>query len=258
MNKYELSSMAIKDALLQYMLDCCIRTGIVKSGILKGAVSLKISLGVNSEVSRMTSDLDFDILASIDPQSSLDKLSQEICKHPWFSERKRRINKSNPGMGIEFSVTNGDFDFILKIDFQRVLVDSTRPFRKSGLSEMLLDKVNVNLKGVLERRSKDAFDLYIIDNFLIGEGVRVDQILPLNMLSTNSFAECLYFSEDGYKRLQHAMSKYKPNPTTVPINCIIQSNISFLTGLFHALEGATIVKVSSGEWREVGVSEWNL
>ena len=248
-SQYEKVPMELKDQVLTYMLDCCLRTGVTRSAILKGAFSLKIALGNNPNVRRATSDLDFDILADIDPEWALTTVSNEICKNPCFREIKRRINTSNPGMGLVFLVKWQGEIFKTKIDFQRTLNDVSQPFRPNTVRGMLADKVKVNLTRTLERRAKDAYDLFIIDRYLVPIGTKMTDLLSLDDYRNYPPSECLYFSPDGLNRIQHAMNKYAPKPVLQGVTSIMQNNVTFLTALYNSLHGRYVYKGQMGDWR---------
>lgn len=184
----------------------------------------------------------------VEPEVILETVAQRICRYPAFTVRKTRINPTNSGMGIVFDVNlEGLPAFSLKIDFQR-RTDPLQGFRFASPGEMLADKLVVNLGQILERRAKDAFDLYLITTLLIPSMQSLRDWIPSELLQSLDFTNTLYTTEDGIRRLNHAMGKYRPKPVNVTIPDVIQANLNFLHAVYNLRLGYNVVKSTNGMW----------
>ena len=249
MSKYDSVDANVKYELLSYMLECCQDIPGVQGSILKGAYCLKLTLQEYGYVTnRQTHDLDLDVFSYVEPEALLETVAQRICQHPAFTVKKTRINSTNSGMGIVFDVNlEGLPAFSLKIDFQR-RTDPLQGFRFASPSEMLADKLIVNLGQTLERRAKDAFDLYLISTLIIPPMQSLREWISPELLQSLDFTQTLYTTEDGIRRLNHAMERYDPKPVNVTVSDVIQSNFNFLHGVYNLQLGYNVVKSSTGVW----------
>ena len=249
MSKYTAVDAGVKYELLRYMLECCQGIPGVQGSILKGAYCLKLTLqeyGLDTD--RQTQDLDLDVFSYVEPEVILETVAQRICQHPAFTVRKTRINPTGGGMGIAFDVNlEGLPAFSLKIDFQR-RTDPLQGFRFAFPSEMLADKLIVNLGPILERRAKDAFDLYLITTLLIPPMQSLREWISPELLQSLDFTQTLYTTEDGIRRLSHAMDKYYPKPVNATVPDVVQSNSNFLHGVYNLRRGHNVVKSITGMW----------
>lgn len=249
MSKYTAVDANVKYELLSYMLECCQGIPGVQGSILKGAYCLKLTLqeyGLDTD--RQTQDLDLDVFSYVEPEALLETVAQRICQHPAFTVKKTRINSNNRGMGIVFDVNlEGLPPFSLKIDFQR-RTDPLQGFRFASPSEMLADKLVVNTGRILERRSKDAFDLYLISTLLIPPMQSLREWIAPALLQSLDFTQTLYATEDGIRRLSHAMDKYYPKPVNATVPDVIQSNLNFLHAVYNLQLGYNVVKSTNGMW----------
>ena len=151
-------------------------------------------------------------------------------------------------MGIVFDVNlEGLPAFSLKIDFQR-RTDPLQGFRFAYPSEMLADKLVVNVSQTLERRAKDAFDLYLITTLLIPPMQSLREWISPELLQSLDFTQTLYATTDGIRRLSHAMDKYYPKPVNATVPDVIQSNFNFLHAVYNLRRGYNIVKSPTGMW----------
>lgn len=249
MSKYDSVDKRVKWELLSYMLECCQGIPGVQGAILKGAYCLCLTLQeYGIDTNRQTHDLDFDVFSYVEPEVLLETVAQRVCQHPAFTIRKTRINSTNEGMGIVFDVNlEGLPTFSLKIDFQR-REDPLQGFRFASPGEMLADKLAVNLSQTLERRAKDAFDLYLITTLLIPSMQSLRDWIPSELLQSLDFTNTLYTTEDGIRRLNHAMGKYRPKPVNVTIPDVIQANLNFLHAMYNLRLGYNVVKSTNGMW----------
>lgn len=249
MSKYDSVDASIKYELLSYMLECCHNIPGVQGSILKGAYCLCLTLQeYGIDTNRQTQDLDFDVFSYVEPEVLLETVAQRICQHPAFTVRKTRINPTNSGMGIVFDVNlEGLPAFSLKIDFQR-REDPLQGFRFASPSEMLADKLVVNLGRTLERRAKDAFDLYLISTLIIPPMQSLREWISPELLQSLDFTQTLYATTDGIRRLSHAMERYRPMPVNVTIPDVIQSNSNFLHAVYNLYLGYNVVKSTNGIW----------
>ena len=249
MSKYDSVDASIKYELLSYMLECCQGIPGVQGSILKGAYCLYLTLQeYGIDTNRQTHDLDFDVFSYVEPEVILETVAQRICRHPAFTVRKTRINPTGGGMGIVFDVNlEGLPTFSLKIDFQR-RTDPLQGFRFASPSEMLADKLIVNLGPILERRAKGAFDLYLITTLLIPPMQSLREWISPELLQSLDFTQTLYTTEDGIRRLSHAMERYRPIPVNVTLPDVIQSNSNFLHAVYNLRLGYNVVKSTNGIW----------
>ena len=249
MSKYDSVDANVKYELLSYMLECCQGIPGVQGSILKGAYCLCLTLQeYGIDTNRQTHDLDFDVFSHVEPEILLETVAHRICRHPAFTVRKTRINPTNSGMGIAFDVNlEGLPTFSLKIDFQR-RTDPLQGFRFASPSEMLADKLIVNLGQILERRAKDAFDLYLITTLIIPPMQSLREWISTELLKSLDFTQTLYTTEDGIRRLSHAMERYRPIPVNVTIPDVIQSNSNFLHAVYNLYLGYNVVKSTNGIW----------
>lgn len=249
MSKYTAVDAGVKYELLRYMLECCHNIPGVQGFILKGAYCLKLTLQEYGYVTnRQTHDLGLDVFSYVEPEVLLETVAQRICQHPAFTVRKTRINPTGGGMGIVFDVNlEGLPAFSLKIDFQR-RTDPLQGFRFASPSEMLADKLIVNLGQTLERRAKDAFDLYLITTLLIPPMQSLREWIAPELLQSLDFTQMLYTTEDGIRRLSHAMDKYYPKPVNATVPDVIQADLNFLHGVYNLQLGYNVVKSTNGMW----------
>lgn len=137
-------------------------------------------------------------------------------------------------------------EVILETVAQRT--DPLQGFRFASPSEMLADKLVVNVRRTLERRAKDAFDLYLISTLLIPPMQSLREWISSELLQSLDFSQSLYTTEDGVRRLSHAMNKYYPKPVNATVLDVIQSNLNFLHGVYNLQLGYNVVKSVTGMW----------
>ena len=250
MSKHDAVDASVKYELLRYMLECCYDIPGVQGSILKGAYCLKLTLQEHGiDTNRQTNNLDLEVVFSyVKPEVLLETIAQRICQHSAFRVRKTRVNTSNRGMSICFDVTlEGLPSFPLKIKFLR-RIDFLQGFRLASPSEMLADKLVVNVGRTLERRAKDAFDLYLISTLLIPPMQSLREWIAPELLQSLDFTQMLYATEDGIRRLSLAMERYRSKPVNVTIPDVVQSNLNFLHAVYNLRLGYNVVKSTNGIW----------
>lgn len=207
---------------------------------LKGAhllLQYMASYGVNS--ARITTDLDYDYWVGEEVVKDVISHLKTVlpAKYPQLFKAVRSDRSSYGTHGVAFDVLDPDGAVVkIKVDFSRHMVDNVN----ASLFEMLSDKFEVNTTRTLLRRSKDAFDLYVLTNMIANAStLKYSDFTAYHKSRGRGFdvGSAVYFTSSGVAELTHAMSKYIPNPLpTLSFGAIIASNTKFLSIFMYDLK----------------------